>query len=306
MLGPASSSEALTNSSVRPSLVNTIHCVDLTPRGSHISVVSLEGIHGPSGPYNLLDFANPPNNDTHTWLKTMSDRGVGGVSTSSITPIAATADTPSHIRWHGNISTALPQNKPNVQRTGYAAFRNQDRGFSLLGRLYWNVEPYHYLALRVKSDGRRYFVNVQTDSIVETDIHQHRLYTQHDSGTPGDAEPGQWETIYIKWHDFVRTNHGSVVEPASEMLMQKVKSVGIGLIDRQPGPYDLRIQWFKATNGDEKRNMDFEGKKALPSELAEREKRRMDALGKSPEERGQTEEEAKEAVDWRGPPPKKD
>lgn len=49
----------------------------------------------------------------------------------------------------------------------------------LFGRLFWDVDPYAYLALRIKSDGRRYTVNVQTDSVVETDIHQHRLYTRH-------------------------------------------------------------------------------------------------------------------------------
>lgn len=67
----------------------------------------------------------------------------------------------------------------NTRETGYAAFRNRDRGMWLFGRLYWDMDPYSYLALRVKSDGRRYSVNIQTDSIVETDIHQHRLYTQH-------------------------------------------------------------------------------------------------------------------------------
>lgn len=39
-----------------------------------------------------------------------------------------------------------------------------------------------------------------------------------------------------------------VVEPQSEMLRQKVRTVGIGSIDRIPGPYDLRIAGIWATN----------------------------------------------------------
>jgi NADH dehydrogenase [ubiquinone] 1 alpha subcomplex assembly factor 1 len=147
------------------------------------------------------------------------------------------------------------------------------------------MDPYAYLALRVKSDGRRYTVNVQTDSIVETDIHQHRLYTRHHKLDPHSAPhatsssspdtpaaladfPPQspsslkttssatstapstgWETILIKWSDFVRTNYGTVVEPQTGMITQRVKSIGIGLTDRVEGPFELCIQRMWATNG---------------------------------------------------------
>ena len=186
----------------------------------------------------------------------MSDASVGGFSTVSLSQVPASQNEPSHILFHGNISTKLPENRPDVQRTGYAAFRNDDRGRSLFGQMFWNVDAYMYLALRLKSDGRRYLVNIQTDSIVETDIHQHRLYTKHHRGAEGAEDPGQWETILIKFHEFVRTNHGVVTEPQSEMLRQKIRSFGIGLIDRTPGPFELKLGAMWATNLNERGQID--------------------------------------------------
>ncbi|KAL8675260.1 MAG: hypothetical protein Q9168_000381 [Polycauliona sp. 1 TL-2023] len=195
-----------------------------------------EGLRTATGRYSLLDFTNP---DTITMCKTMSDADLGGFSKVAADQIPATATEPAHMRFHGNISIDLPPNRPQVQRTGYAAWRNRDRGPTIFGKSLWDVDRYLYLALRIKSDGRKYFVNVQTESIEYTDIHQHRLYAQR---------PGEWETLLIEWSNFVRTNYGQVVEPQNEMLTQKVRTVGIGLTDRVPGPFDLCISSMWATN----------------------------------------------------------
>ena len=183
----------------------------------------------------------------------MSDTLIGGFSDSQFefvssdpdpasaqtSAAAATHSPTSYGRFHGHISTTLPENRPKIKRTGYAAFRTPDQRPSVFGRGIWDIDPYRFLALRLKSDGRAYFVNVQTESIEPTDLHQHRLFARR---------PGQWETVLIKWNDFVRTNHGFVVEPQAEILRQKVTTMGIGLTDRVEGPFELCIERVWATN----------------------------------------------------------
>ncbi|KAF2000793.1 CIA30-domain-containing protein [Amniculicola lignicola CBS 123094] len=198
--------------------------------------VKLQGLSTPEQAYPLLRFDTP---DDLTRCKRMSDKDIGGFSTVALDFHPATQEQPSHARFHGNISIELPRDQPHIQRTGYAAWRTLNQGYTIFGRSVWDVGPYNYLAIHYKSDGRKYFVNVQTESIVPTDIHQHRLYSK---------TPGKWETALIKWSEFVRTNHGQVVEPQRSMLTDKVRTVGIGLIDRLPGPYDLSISKIWATN----------------------------------------------------------
>lgn len=182
----------------------------------------------------------------------MSDHLIGGSSKSSLdyvssaedaaappTSSAANPSPPSHARFHGRISTTLPSDRPNIQRSGYAAFRTPDQGPTLFGRSMWDIDPYTYLAMRIKSDGRAYFINLQTEAVEPTDLHQHRLFAKR---------PGQWETVMVKWNDFVRTNYGFVVEPQTELLRQKVRTIGIGLTDRVEGPFELCIESVWATN----------------------------------------------------------
>jgi NADH dehydrogenase [ubiquinone] 1 alpha subcomplex assembly factor 1 len=180
--------------------------------------------------------------------KTMSDADTGAFSTARLDFVPARAGEPAHARFHGAISLRLPRDPHNKMRgAGYAGFRTADRPGSMFGGRFWNVDPYAYLALRVRvpdDDGaaprRAFLVNLQTDSIEPTDLHQHRLYARPGTG---------WQTLLVPLDDFVRTNFGAVVEPESDMLRQRVASVGISLTDRVPGPFSICVEKIWATNG---------------------------------------------------------
>jgi len=268
--------------------------------------ITAEGTRVPTAPYLLKTFHD---SDSVKDCKTMSDADIGGFSqanldwvppatsfnssnpyghvppTASSNPADPNARVPpvtssnssnpnGHVRFHGHISIDLPPDMPEIQRTGYAAWRTLDRQPTIFGKSLWDIDPYAYLALRIKSDGRRYFVNLQTETIVPTDLHQHRLYAR---------KPGEWETVLIDWNDFVRTNHGVVVEPQSEMLRQSLRTVGIGVIDRIPGKFELFIEKIWATNGLTGQDLG-EGGKGLAggeSDPQHREKMRWGALRKS-------------------------
>ena len=126
-------------------------------------------------------------------IKVFSDADTGGFSEvhMDLTPCPPghSPEGQYYGRFHGNISIELPVERPKIQRSGYAAWRTRERGRTLFGRQNWDCDPYTYLALKIKSDGSKYFVNIQTDSIVETDIHQHRLFAKR---------IGEWETIHVR------------------------------------------------------------------------------------------------------------
>ncbi|KAI8379526.1 complex I intermediate-associated protein 30-domain-containing protein [Radiomyces spectabilis] len=161
------------------------------------------------------------------------DKDIGGFSEAHLDV------TPQNTgRFHGHISLELPANR-EIQQSGYAAIRTKAQPSSMFGTPCWDTSIFRYLALRVRGDRRRYFVNIQTDGVIQTDLYQHRLFLR----TPGD-----WETVMIPFRDFILTNNGMIQEQQVEMFREKVKTVGISLMDRQEGPFDIEIDWIKAMN----------------------------------------------------------
>ncbi|KAF9189970.1 hypothetical protein BGZ51_008680 [Haplosporangium sp. Z 767] len=141
-------------------------------------------------------------------------------------------------RFYGNLSLDLPENE-SVQKSGYAGIRTKTQPGTIFGTPVWDTCLYEYLALKVKGDERKYFVNLQTDGVVPTDLYQHRLFLK---------TPGEWETVLIPFKDFILTNQGFIQEDQIEIYRERVKNVGVSIIDRIPGPFELEIESISAFN----------------------------------------------------------
>ncbi|CAO3614159.1 unnamed protein product [Cunninghamella echinulata] len=162
-----------------------------------------------------------------------SDKDIGGFSEATL------EITPQNTgRFFGNLSLELPVN-PEIQQSGYAAIRSKAQPSSVFGTPCWDTSLFRYLALRVRGDNRKYFVNIQTDGVIQTDLYQHRLFLR---------TPGEWETVMIPFRDFILTNNGMIQEQQIEMFREKVKTVGLSIMDRKEGPFSIEIEWIKSMN----------------------------------------------------------
>ncbi|KAG0379841.1 hypothetical protein BGX24_011361 [Mortierella sp. AD032] len=141
-------------------------------------------------------------------------------------------------RFFGQLSLDLPEND-SVEKSGYAGCRTKTRPSSMFGTPVWDTCLFEYLQLKVKGDNRKYFVNLQTDGFVPTDLYQHRLFLK---------TPGEWETVLIPFKDFILTNQGFIQEDQIEIFRERVKNVGVSIIDRTSGPFELEIESISAVN----------------------------------------------------------
>lgn len=135
---------------------------------------------------------------------------------------------------------------------------------SLFGLVTDDLSLFKYLSLRVRAGGdpkthNGYFVNIQTDGPVETDLWQHRLYLRGN---------GDWEDVLVNppvifptivlildsqlpLNNFMLTNSGEAVNTDMTMMKESVKSIGISLLGGNAnihGKFELTIDSIGATN----------------------------------------------------------
>lgn len=89
----------------------------------------------------------------------------------------------------------------------------------------------------------RYFVNIQTDGPVRSDLFQHRLWLPPAPPLPANAPidtpelPHEWTNVLIPFADFTLTNSGDLSQVQIEMLRTKVRTVGISVLGPGEGRY---------------------------------------------------------------------
>ncbi|KZT57958.1 CIA30-domain-containing protein [Calocera cornea HHB12733] len=151
-----------------------------------------------------------------------------------------------HGRFWGNMSTKVHPKLVGKMNSGYAALRSKKRT-SLFGELTFDVGRHKYLHLRVKAGGEKltrgaYFVNLQTETPITSDIWQHRLFMRGE---------GSWEDIVIPFRSFILTNYGVRVPGHLEMNTEKLRTVGISLLGGKfgvNGDYELCIDSISAVH----------------------------------------------------------
>ncbi|QRV89434.1 complex I intermediate-associated protein CIA30 [Ceratobasidium sp. AG-Ba] len=207
-------------------------------RDNTAKIIRMEGITPNTAPRTLFSFRTPEELKQYV---VGSDTDLGGNSTARLDH-----HPDGYGRFWGEMRLDVKAGLEGKLRPGYAGFRNKSRP-TLFGQIYDDLSLYKYLALRVRAAGdpptrNSYFVNIQTDGPVQTDLWQHRLYFEKE---------GEWEDIFIPISDFVLTNQGDLVQHQVKMMSEKIRTIGVSILGGKSGTqgrYELGIQSIRALN----------------------------------------------------------
>ncbi|KAI0312056.1 complex I intermediate-associated protein CIA30 [Amylostereum chailletii] len=225
-------------------------------RDNASKVLRMEGLQEPSRtPISLYKINTPEDIAEYA---TGCDADVGGTSTVNLDfegdpAINEPIGKPGSGKFWGMMRLGVRPELKGKVRGGYAGFRNKasltvQLRPTLFGDLTNNVSHHDYLALRLRAGGHprtrnSYFVNLQTDGPIRSDLWQHRLYFAR--------KDGGWEDVFIPFSAFVLTNTGEIASDQITMMRERIRSIGISLLGGNSGvegPYELGIDEIRAVN----------------------------------------------------------
>jgi monofunctional biosynthetic peptidoglycan transglycosylase len=155
---------------------------------------------------------------------TVDDDVMGGVSSSTVTIV-----DPDTLFFSGSMS--LDNNG------GFASVRSD-----------WtvtNLSRADGLLLRVLGDGKTYRLRIRTAE-AGRDISYNALF---------ETTPENWKLVYIPFVDMVPTYRGFVMDVGT-LDAASIGSFGFMLSDKQPGEFELQVDWIRAVSEEEMRDLE--------------------------------------------------
>ena len=159
----------------------------------------------------LLDFAAP---DAAQRWQAVNDGVMGGVSDGRF---RMTDDRT--MEFFGRLS--LENNG------GFASVRTKPTNF--------NIHAGDTLVVRVKGDGREYVLNLYTKS--------RQMAFSYRTALP--TAKNEWTEVAVPLEEFIPTSFGNRVQGMGPVEPNQINSLGFMLSDKQPGPFNLEIDWVK-------------------------------------------------------------
>ena len=159
----------------------------------------------------LLDFAAP---DAAQRWQAVNDGVMGGVSDGRFRMTAYRT-----MEFFGRLS--LENNG------GFASVRTKPTNF--------NIHAGDTLVVRVKGDGREYVLNLYTKS--------RQMAFSYRTALP--TAKNEWTEVAVPLEEFIPTSFGNRVQGMGPVEPNQINSLGFMLSDKQPGPFNLEIDWVK-------------------------------------------------------------
>jgi monofunctional biosynthetic peptidoglycan transglycosylase len=101
-----------------------------------------------------------------------------------------------------------------------------------------DVSAYEGIMLRVRGDGKRYSLSIQTDYRIVAGAYYFTF----------QAEPGVWQEVVTPMSALQARSFGRALPSAPPLNTRDIRSLGFIISDKQEGPFRLEVDWIKVGN----------------------------------------------------------
>ncbi|XP_069317338.1 complex I intermediate-associated protein 30, mitochondrial [Eulemur rufifrons] len=170
--------------------------------------------------------------DLDKWIVT-SDKTIGGRSEVFL----KMGKNNQSALLYGTLSSEAPQDGES-SRSGYCAMISRVPRGAFERRMSYDWSHFNTLYLRVRGDGRPWMVNIREDTDIIQRKNQMYSYFMFTRGGP------YWQEIKIPFSKFFFSNQGRIRDVQSQLLLDKISSIGFTLADKVDGPFFLEIDFI--------------------------------------------------------------